>query len=164
MRGIFDADLFGAAGLGDLPSGAAALSELARWRGMFPGLPSDERLREQRVTAFTTEVISPSQQRFNFYTAAGQRVWQSTQQHRLMPESVQPAKTTPSTPALAPSPGDGLLPRETAPPPPGTPRWVPWVLVGGGLIVAGGIIVAGTRRKRVSANRRRRRSTTRRRR
>lgn len=164
MRGIFDTDLFGEAGLGDLPTGAAPLSDLVRWRGMFPGLPSDEHLREQRVTHFTTEVISSAEQRFNFYTSAGQRVWQSTQRHRLMPEGpVEPAKGPTTEPLPAPHEGDGLLPAQQAPPSGGA-RWLPWVLVGGGLLIAGGIVVAGARPVRKNRRRRRKRRTTRRRR
>lgn len=159
-------DLFGEPGLGDLPAGAAPIADLSRYRGMFPGLPSEQRLREQRVTHFTTEVISSAEQRFNFYSSSGQRVSQSTQRHRLMSEPKEPAKTPTRDPLPAPREGDGLLPSQAAPE--RSSRWLPWVLVGGGLLVAGGIVLVGARRPRrpVRANRKRRRKrrTTRRRR
>lgn len=69
-------------------------------------------------------------------------------------------------PELPPSPstplhehGDGLIPRDDTPVrDTSRRRWLPFVLIGGGVLIAGSIVVLATRKKTaVTANRRRRR-------
>lgn len=156
LHGMFDADLFDEIrGMGDLPADAIEIAMLERYRGQFPRLTATATLRAGGVTHFTT---SPSvgSVRFRFFdgtgTQRGDQVFPVTQTLSTAP--VSPAKET--TSALAPLPGDGLLPSETEEAQADTPRWLPWAIVGGAVVVGGGIVVAMSRRP-VAANRRRRR-------
>jgi hypothetical protein len=173
MSGIFEADVFagprrgmygGFAGMGALPAGADRISAtLSRWRGQFPTLPPNEVLTGKGATHYTTRVVSSGVQEFTFYNSAGNvavgplQVW-----HRLAERPVEPAATRePAATPVARREGDGLLPSATAEASQGEPRWLPWLLVGGGVLVAGGIVYASTR-KPVAANRHRRRRRRRR--
>lgn len=61
-----------------------------------------------------------------------------------------------SAPDPAYQEGDGLLPGSSSPPAPRRePRWLPWVMLGGGLVVATGIVYTAARNRPVTRNRRR---------
>lgn len=171
---IFEGDIFSGprrgmygAGMGVLPEGYSRISELHRWRASHPGIPSLSQLQAKGATHYTNRAAPAGAQTFTFYDSnGGVRVGPITIQHRDAEAPVLPSKDDgESQPAHRDS--DGLLPSPVAERVLSSePKWLPWLLVGGGVLVAGGIVYMGTRRvrpnrRRRSTRRRRRRRTTR---
>jgi len=166
MSGIFDYNLFGESeGLGVLPTGAQPIAQIEQYRGRFPRLLTLAALRTGGVTHFATTPPGPgqSQQSFLYLGATGVRKGDqllAVPQSELPSGPVDPEKGYNPYPGLAPVPGDGLLPSQLDEAPgSGSPRWLPFALVGGGVALAAGIVLVATRRpaRAPTPNRRRKR-------
>lgn len=138
-------------GMGALPPGALTIAHLAPMRADYPRLPSPQDLSQKGVTHFT---YSPGPEAtFTFLTPDGTTaVGPMTMTQGFGPKVSSPGQKD-SEPAHT---SEGLLPagpsassRE--------PRWLPWLLLGGGVVVVCGMLWA-SKRKKVRPNRRRRTS------
>jgi hypothetical protein len=161
---IFDNDIFGGLGdLGALPSGAVPIASLSSLRSSFSELPSGAELESRGVTHYTTQERGPTSREFTFYDGTGRLlIGPMTLWTQAAGQANEPGASKDASPAR--SSGDGLLPSSVNSSS-GTPSWLPWALVGGGVLAAGAIAWAVTRtpkRVAVAANRRRRRRRARR--
>jgi hypothetical protein len=167
---IFEGGLFDGSSLGDLgvvTSAPEPIANLDQWRATYGDrIPTVASLRAKGVTHFMATPIgmaspgaAPTGHTFSF--SANQRP-SGVQAFTIYIQTSAPVPATkPSTqasPAFAE--GDGLLPASTDGSS-GSPKWLPWALLGGGLLIAGGVVWSSSR-KPVAANRRRRRRKTKR--
>jgi hypothetical protein len=165
-EGIFSRGLFDGGSLGDAdaaidPGDRRPIAMLDSLRSHLDIKWPTEHLRQKGITHYSVEPFGGGAK-----SAGGLRItlYENDRVSSLVPPFL--AYRRPSDP-VPPVPGgdstkpvfregDGLLPAATDASSNGAPKWLPWVLLGGGLLVAGGIVY-GASRKPVRANRRRRR-------
>jgi hypothetical protein len=159
-HGLFSESLFDGDGLGDdLGSSAVVSQSLDNLERQFADYELKWSASYLRLKGVRTYVATPTSDGGYQLTFYGEDQQPSSvapfRIYRRGDEAVAPppggGKT--STPVYAE--GDGLLPASTEGNGSGSPKWLPWALLGGGLLVAGGIVYASSR-KTVTANRRRR--------
>lgn len=156
-RGLFDGGSLGDADLGTVIDPPQPVSNIDRYRNTYGDqVPSSAALRNKGVTHFTvTPLTGDTGVRFAFYENGQPSGVAPAVAYTHPSAAVTPTGKDAATPPVFRE-GDGLLPAATTDTQNGSPKWLPWALLGGGLLVAGGIVYASAK-KPVKANRKRRR-------